>query len=65
MLKKGEEVGSRRERGRERDKRLEEKMRERLGGTGARLGGTGARFEESCRNGGQNVHEAVSWYLSF
>ena len=58
MLKKGEEVGRRRERGRERDKRLEEKMRERLGGTGA-------RFEESCRNGGQNVHEAVSWYLSF
>lgn len=42
MLKKGE-VGRRREGGRERQKRLREKMR-------ASLGGTGAGFEESCQN---------------
>lgn len=42
MLKK-EEVGRRREGGRERQERLREKMR-------ASLGGTGAGFEESCQN---------------
>lgn len=59
MLKKREEVGRRREGGRERQERLKEKMR-------ASLGGTGAGFEESCQNalnGRMCMKQPVGIYL--